>query len=110
MIDSVISSTSFVILLSLFTVGSLGSLLLSKRDSYANAWSSFFAILGSLWGMIFAVSIIISGHSLSFLADESIFSLFSISFKVDPLSAFFVFVISLISFFCSRSEEHTSEL
>lgn len=95
------SPISFYILLSLFFIGAVGSLLLKKSDTAANLWSSFFAIVGSLWGLLFSLTAIISRQNESFTAGTSPFPLLSPSFHVDMLSAFFVFIISLITLFCS---------
>jgi len=101
MLGTITMPISFFILLSLFFVGAIGSLLLRKDDSAANIWSSFFAIAGSLWGLLFSVAIIISEHTLVFVIDNAPLSLLSLSFNIDLLSAFFIFVISLIALFTS---------
>lgn len=101
MLDLIASPLSFYILFSLFFAGAAGSLLLRKYDSLANIWSSVFAIAGSLWGLLFSLTLIISGRTLAFAIDNSPFSLFSLSFNIDLLSAFFIFIISLIALFCS---------
>ena len=95
------SQLSFLILLSLFAAGSIGSLLLHKNDRLSNFWNSSFAIIGSIWGLIFSISTFISGQILSFKIQESSFPLLSLSFNIDPLSCFFIFTISLIALFCS---------
>jgi hydrogenase-4 component B len=101
MIDIAASQMCFLVLLSFFAAGAIGSLLLRKKDAPANMVSSFFAIAGALWGILFAVSVFISGHAVSFTACASPFPLLSLSFHIDKLSAFFIFVISLIALFCS---------
>ena len=101
MLEIITSPISFFILLSLFFFGAFGSLLLRKDDDSANIWSSFFAIAGSLWGLLFSVATIISEHILAFVVKGSPFPLLSISFNIDLLSAFFIFIISLIALFCS---------
>lgn len=101
MIEAVTSQISFIVLLSLFSIGAIGSLLLRKDDDAANIWSSFFAIAGSLWGLLFAITLIVSGHALSFVAGVTPFPLLSLVVHIDLLSAFFIFVISLIALFCS---------
>lgn len=101
MLEAISSPISFFILLSLFGIGAIGSLLCRKDDARANRWSSFFAIMGSLWGLIFSISTIIVGHGLSWTLRAPSFPLLVLSFQVDLLSAFFTFIISLIALFCS---------
>lgn len=101
MLEIITSPISFFVLLSFFLLGALGSLLLKRNDAAANIWSSFFAIAGTLFGLIFALAVIISGNVLSFTVGASPFSLLSFSVHIDTLSAFFIFIISLIAFFCS---------
>ncbi|MBI2463344.1 hydrogenase 4 subunit B, partial [Candidatus Peregrinibacteria bacterium] len=97
----VLNGAGFVFLLSLFAIGAIGSLFFKKNDVLANLWQSFFAIIGSLWGILFSIGILITGRDISFSADSSVFPLLSFSFHIDMLSAFFIFVISLIALFCS---------
>lgn len=101
MLNLITTQMSFIGLISLFIFGSIGSLFLRKNDDFANWWSSIFAIFGSLWGLIFAISVIIVGKDLSFSFGTSVSKLLSLSFHIDMLSAFFIFVISLITLFCS---------
>lgn len=101
MLQNIASPMSFFVLLSMFAIGAIASLISRKDDKLANGFSSFFAILGSLWGLIFSVLIIIGEGALSFSFRSSNFPLLNFSFNVDLLSAFFVFVISLITLFCS---------
>jgi hydrogenase-4 component B len=101
MFNIITSQIGFIVLLSLFALGAIGSLFFWKKDSLANAGSSFFAIIGSVWGLIFSAAMIISGTNLSFGTPVSSFPLLSLSFNIDLLSSFFIFVISLIALFCS---------
>lgn len=101
MLEIITSQISFMIILLLFAVGSVGSLILRKNDATANMWSGFFAILGSFGGILFSILTIIFGRGLSFRIGTKIFPLLVLSFHIDLLSAFFLFVISLIAFFCS---------
>ncbi|MDP4009337.1 MAG: proton-conducting transporter membrane subunit [bacterium] len=95
------SPMSFFVSLLLFTIGAIGSLIAQKDDALANWWGGLFAIAGSLGGLIFATSAMIVGNSMSFSLGALTFPLLTFSFHVDMLSAFFVFVISLIALFCS---------
>ncbi|MCX6755373.1 MAG: proton-conducting transporter membrane subunit [Candidatus Nomurabacteria bacterium] len=101
MINFITSEFSFEILFLLFSVGAIGSLFLNKNDKLANFWSSFFSISSSIWGLIISICAISFGQDLLFSVGHSVFSVFSVSFHVDKLSAFFIFIISLISLFCS---------
>jgi len=101
MFNTLIPQVSFVVLLSFFGVGAIGALLFRKNDVISNGWSSFFAIIGSLWGLFFSIVTIIAGHNLSFVVGKSSFPRLALSFHIDTLAGFFIFVISLISLFCS---------
>ena len=101
MLSTVTSPIGFIVLLSLFAAGAAGALVLRKHDAPANTWTSLFSIAGSSWGIFFALSVFITGHDLSFAAGTAVFPLLSLSFHIDRLSAFFIFVISLIALFCS---------
>jgi hydrogenase-4 component B len=101
MSNIIISSLGFIILLALFATGAFGALFLQKNDRLANWWSSFFAVAGSLWGIIFSLGALGAASNIFFTAGVSIFPFASFSFAIDKLSAFFVFVISLIALFCS---------
>src|SRR3989344_2300957 len=101
MINSIISQITFVAVLSFFAIGGIGALLLRKHDTFANIWSHFFAILGSLSGLFFVALMASGGDDLSFSLGAFAVPFFSLSFHIDKLSAFFIFIISLISLFCS---------
>lgn len=101
MINALLSESGFVFLLSLYATGALGSLFFKKKDALANMWLSFFAIVGSLWGVFFSIGSLIFTRDISFAFSSSVFPLLSFSFHIDMLSAFFIFVISLIALFCS---------
>ena len=76
-------------------------MLLNGKDKLANAWTSFFAIGGSVWGIAVSVAVFASGNDAAFIIGQSFWPLLTIGFSVTKLSAFFVFAISLISLFCS---------
>src|SRR3989344_521910 len=92
---------TFIILTSLFLIGGAGSLFFRKNDSLANIWSNFFAVLASLTGIFLASIVFIYNQSTVFSFGSLASPIFSISFHIDKLSAFFIFTISLISLFCS---------
>lgn len=100
MIDIITSGTGFMFLLLLYVVGAVGSLI-QKKDELANFWQSFFAIVCSLWGLFFSIGVFVAARDVSFVAHSLVFPFLSFSFHIDKLSAFFIFVISLISLFCS---------
>ncbi|MDO8581703.1 MAG: proton-conducting transporter membrane subunit, partial [bacterium] len=101
MMNALASPTGFIALLSFFAIGAIGALLLRKNDGAANAWSSLFAIAGSLWGVLFSFVTFRTGRDLIFSSNASPFPFLSFSFHVDTLSIFFIFIISLITLFCS---------
>ncbi|MFA6096957.1 MAG: hydrogenase 4 subunit B [Candidatus Paceibacterota bacterium] len=89
--------------LGIFALGAIGALLISvlkKDDNLENIWGNSFAIFGSFMGLLYAVSVILSNSNFSFKATETFF-LFPINMKVDLLSAFFVFIISLVALLSS---------
>ncbi|MFA5953967.1 MAG: hydrogenase 4 subunit B [Patescibacteria group bacterium] len=92
---------SFGVLLSLYAIGASGSLLFRKRNALANIWQHFFAALGSLWGIFFSIQAFSSAQAISFSIGTSVFPLLSFSFHIDLLAAFFIFIISVVSLFCS---------
>ncbi len=101
MFDTIISQSSFLSLITFFVIGAFGSLLFHKSDTGANIWSSFFAITGSFFGIVFSSIALLFGVNLSFLFGETPFFILSFSFHIDMLSAFFLFIISLVGFLCS---------
>lgn len=101
MLNFIASSSGFLTLLLLFAGGAIGAFLLRKHDASANVLGSGFAIVGSLWGIVFSLAALSSVKEILFNLGVSAFPLLSISFAIDKLSAFFIFVISLIALFCS---------
>lgn len=99
--ELILSKSGFILFLSFFVVGALGSLVFHKKDGIANELGSIFAIFGSFFGLIFAVFAFQSSKTLVYQISSVLFPSFSMTFAVDKLSAFFIFVISLVAFFCS---------
>jgi len=95
------SPTGILALFSFFFVGALGSLLTRKYDTLANAWSSTLAIMGCIWGLLVASAVMLSGATVSFGVGRAVLPILVISFHSDMLSAFFIFLISLIGLLCS---------
>jgi len=100
MSEFLLSSTGFYILFALFGAGAIGSLLLTRYNTLSNWVGNGFAALGSLWAFLFALQVLASGSTPTY-AFVSTFPGLSLAFHVDALSAFFMLVISLISFLCS---------
>ncbi len=92
---------NFFILIALYVCGAVGALLFRKNDQIANWWSGIMAIIGSLWGIVFAINSFLHYSKNIFTYDYSVFPLLNLSFHIDQLSAFFIFIISLIALFCS---------
>ncbi|MEK7097999.1 MAG: hydrogenase 4 subunit B [Patescibacteria group bacterium] len=93
------SQIIFLALASAFLLGGIGALFFEK-GRLANIWGNSFAALGSLLGIILGGSVLVFGNVFSYSLTLPN-ALFSLSFKLDFISAFFVFVISLIAFLCS---------
>jgi hydrogenase-4 component B len=101
MLDLLISPTGLGILFAIFGIGMVGSLILRKNDKAANAFSSVYAIAGSVWGLAMASSILATGREIAFKIQASTFTDVTLSLHVDKLAAFFMLVISLVAIFCS---------
>src|SRR3989344_7323604 len=99
--DSSILQFCFIAVISLFILGAFGSLMLRKHDSLANIWGNFFAIAGSLAGLLFTIALAINGSDLSFVIRIFALPMVALSLHIDKLSMFFIFTISLIALFCS---------
>lgn len=101
MLNIIASPAGFIIFISLFAIGAIGSLFAGKKDGLANGWSSFFAIFGSLWGIVFAGALFFMNRDVVFSVAQNSFPFLSLSFSIDKLASFFIFTISLIVLFCS---------
>ena len=97
----IITSLSFFALILIFVFGAFGSLLFRKNDGLANKWGTLFSAAGSLLGIVFSVLSIANYVNFSYSLVSPSFPLFALSFHIDMLSGFFIFVISLVSLFCS---------
>lgn len=86
----------FPFILSIFTIGALGSLFFRADDEAAHTWSSLFSIVGSASALVFSLTMLMYGNSFS-STTLSTFPALTFSFTLDHLSAFFVFVISLVA-------------
>lgn len=86
----------FTILIAIFAFGALGSLIFHKNYHIANLFSNFSAIIGSLIGIIFSGSLLLTKNTASASIATS-FPIFKISISIDFLSSLFVLVISTIT-------------
>jgi len=91
---------AFFLSLGAFLAGAAGSLVFWKNNKAANLWSNILAIIGSLFGLVASLSVILTGAVFSY-AISSGSPLMDISLDVDRLAAFFIFVISLIALLAS---------
>jgi hydrogenase-4 component B len=98
--NAVLSQSSFFASLLLFACGAAGSLMFRKNDAAANFCGNAFAIAGSIAGLISSVLVLMFDSTFACGMVSSL-PLLSFSFNIDKLSAFFVFMISLISLFTS---------
>lgn len=96
-----LSQTSFLFFLSTFVIGAVGSLIIRKNDKLANFFGSFFAAFGSFYGILFALKAFKASAPLFYKIDFIKIPLLSVSVSIDKLSAFFIFIVSLIALFCS---------
>lgn len=94
------AQTSFFLALLSLALGGLGSLAFCREDKRANLWGNGMAVLGSFFGLLSSVHVLATGRGFA-LSAESSFPYLSFSFNVDQLSAFFIFVISLIALLAS---------
>ena len=84
-----------------FMAGAIGSLLLSRHNKAANYWSGVMAMIGSVGGMAVAASVLLTGKTIGIALTSSSLPLMTYAVRVDSLSAFFMFTVSLVVFFCS---------
>lgn len=95
----------FLITLCTFALSAIGALVIGNRGEgrYANWWTHSLSALGSAFGISFAIGAFFSGRVI-FLNLPIPFSFFPPVFppffplRFDALSAFFVFLISIIAF------------
>lgn len=92
---SLVADYAFGSMISAFMIGAVGSLVCKKCDRYSNWWAHVWAALGSLAGIVWGViGVFLDGGWYKSI--ETAMPLFSVSIKLDELSAFFVLLISLI--------------
>jgi hydrogenase-4 component B len=101
MINYIASPVGLCILFSLFGAGLVGALAATTRDTFANIWTHTLAVAGSLWGLLFAGSVLATGNVVAIKIATTLFPWFAVSLKVDALAAFFIIVISIVTLFAS---------
>ncbi|MHB8769965.1 MAG: hydrogenase 4 subunit B [Syntrophales bacterium] len=92
----ILSPAGFASIIAAFTAGALGALVLRRHDRPADLWGNLWAIAGSILGLLFSGTALITGDVPAFGIATS-FPLLSLSFRIDALSAFFLLLISLIA-------------
>ncbi|HLD21331.1 MAG TPA: proton-conducting transporter membrane subunit, partial [Patescibacteria group bacterium] len=93
MMQYILSSNGFFLLIGSFLLAALGAILGKSKDRFANAWTSTFLIIGACIGIVLAVLALPVGQGFSFVFKTYFVP---ISVRIDGLSAFFVFTISLL--------------
>jgi len=101
MFETLASPAGFLSLMLFFGFGALGAVIVKRNDQLANFWSNGCAIVGGLFGVLFGSSVLATNHQVSMKLAVSAFPALSLSIHIDALSAFFIFVISLVTIFCS---------
>ncbi len=94
------AQSSFFIALLLLAVGAFGSLAFWKNDRLANWWGNSLAILAAALGLVSSLNVLFSKTTFAYNLKATL-PILSFSFNVDQLSAFFIFVISLIALMAS---------
>ncbi len=88
-------------LLSIFSVGALGALLLSRAVADQGKTAGYFshgvALIGSLFGLVLSAQVLIAGQGIAFSFPGVLPGIFDFSFRLDGLSAFFLGLVSLIA-------------
>lgn len=100
MFDAGTSMFYFFTSLLLYTVGAFGALVSARNDRLSNLCGNSLAIIASALGMISSLSVLIFDSAFSFTLNSSL-PLLTITFNIDRLSAFFIFIITLIALLSS---------
>jgi len=100
MLNYLFTPSSLVVAVGLFMIGALGALLFNKNNQLANWWGNLSATLGSSLALIFSSNVLITKipQTVELFSSTQFLSL---TLRVDLLSAFFIFVISLLGLLCS---------
>ncbi|HSW98009.1 MAG TPA: hydrogenase 4 subunit B [Candidatus Saccharimonadales bacterium] len=86
----------FVVALEIIGIGAVGSLICQKDKELSHLISSVSSFIGALLVLIFSINLLLSGVTLVTNIPTS-FPLFTLSFRIDPLAAFFLFIIAIIA-------------
>lgn len=86
----------FLIIISIFAVGSISSLVFQKKPLIANALSNAFAMIGSFLAIILSGGVLATQNAL-ILNYQTSFPLLNLAINIDSLSAFFMFIISIVA-------------
>lgn len=94
------AENTFLITLLIWFVGAFGSLIFWKNYRLANVWANSLAIVGAIFGLISSIQYLFYSNGLALNLPLSLPNL-AVSFYIDKLAAFFIFVISLIALLAS---------
>ncbi len=100
MTDIISTSMSISIAMLSFVIGAVGSLLLRNKEEAANWWGNVCAFTGSVFGLITSALVLLQDQTFVYTLPTS-FPFLSFSLRIDHLSAFFIFIISLSGVICS---------
>jgi hydrogenase-4 component B len=89
-------NNSFAFLILFLLAGAFSALIFAKNNNLSNAIACTSASIASIFGIIIALNVIITGKSLAFSLPQQI-PYFNINFFVDNLAAYFILIISVIS-------------
>jgi len=92
----VLDELLFIVMLGLLLLGALLSYVLQKKPRLSILVGFTFANLASLCGLILGPALLLSRRSLDIILPWSVFGT-SLQFRLDPLAAFFITVISIFS-------------
>lgn len=89
-----------ICMISSWIIGGVGATFLVKRRKASNQFAYFGGLVGSLFGIILAISTILFNSTEQFQL-WSVTSIFNFKFSIDALSGFFLFLITAIAFIVS---------
>ncbi len=99
--EILLSPISLIALITIFFFGAFGSLFAERFFSDEGKLAGYLAhasvLLGSLFGLTIAVSVLLAGQGIYFSLPGVLPGVFDFHFRLDGLSAFFLGLISLIA-------------
>ncbi len=99
--DFLLSSSSIISLLALFSIGAVGSLFLSRFLDDEGRWAGYFAhgmaLAGSLLALFIVSDVLLSGQGITFVLPSIVPDMFSFNFRLDGLAAFFLGIIAIVA-------------